>query len=115
MSLRTAMTSLSDDRESVRAVREVVACFSTHRGEPLGPERVARIVGFSRERTDPVLRALASALVINCDGDPSSFPCTFTPDSVLALEVERFLRQGDPDTERLQSNIDRFRRRTGRV
>lgn len=115
MSLRAAMASLSDDRESVRAVREVVACFSTHRGEPLGPERIARIVGFSRERTDPVLQALASALVINCDGDPSSFPCTFTPDSVLALEVERFLRQGDPGTARLQSSIDRFRRRTGRA
>jgi len=115
MSLRTAMASLSDDRESVRAVREVVTCFSTHRGEPLRPERIARIVSLPRERTDPVLRALANALVINCDGDPSSFPCTFTPDSVLELEVERFLRRGDPGTARLQSSVDRFRRRAGRA
>lgn len=115
MSLRAALTSLPDDRASMRAAREVVACFSAHRGETLGSERVARISGVSRERIDPVLRALAAALVINCDGDLSSPRCTFTPDSVLALEVERFLRKGDPGTARLHSSIDKFRRRNGRT
>lgn len=115
MSLRTALTSLPDDRESVRAVHEVVACFSSHRGEALGAERVARIVGLSRQRADSVLWALADALVIDCDGDPSSLPCTFAPDSVLALEVERFLREGDSGTARLQSSTGKFRQRYGRT
>ena len=115
MSLRTALTSLPDDRDSVRAAREVLACFSSHRGEALPPARVARIAGFARERSDPVLRALADALVIDCDGDPTSFPCTFAPDSVLALEVERFLRKGDPGTARLQSSTGKFRQRYGRT
>ena len=115
MSLRTALTSLPDDRDSVRTTREVVASFASHRGEPLDSGRIARIAGYPREHTDPVLQALASALVIDCDGDPSSFPCTYAPDLVLSLEVERFLRAGDPGTARLQSSTDRFRQRYGRT
>ena len=114
MSLRTALASLPDDRGTVHAVREVVACFAAHPREPMDARRVARATGLDLDRVEPVFRCLADAVVLDCDGDPSWQPCAFDPGPVLLLEVERFLRSASPDAARMHSNIGRFRSRYGR-
>jgi hypothetical protein len=105
---------MPDDRATVYAAREVIAAFMAHQREALGAERVAKMTGIERDRVEPVLRSLVKALVLDCDGDPALRPCTFDPDPVLMLEVERFLRAPDPDGTRMQSSIGRFRSRLGR-
>jgi len=113
VSLRTALAGLPDDRATTHATREVIACFAMHIGEPLPATRVSRSTGLDISRVEPVLAALAKSVVIDCDGDPSLGSCTFKPDAVLKLEVERYLRQGGSDTARMQSSIGKFRSRLG--
>lgn len=114
MSLRTALARLPDDRGTVHAAKEVVACFAMHAGEPMSAARISRSTGLDEARVVPVLKALARSVVIDCDGDPSLGACTFTPDTVLQLEVERYLRSGGSDTARVQASLGRFRSRLGR-
>jgi len=113
MSLRRALASLPDDRATVATAREVVAFFDAHPHEALEPERVSRATGMEHDRTDPVLKALSDAFVIDCDGDPRLMPSSYDPDTVLALEVRRFLRVKDSTTSRLQHSVDRYRGRFG--
>ncbi len=113
MGLRKALASLPDDRATVATVREVVAFFDAHAHEPIEPDRVSRAIAMSHDRTDPVLKALAESFVIDCDGDPRLAPSSYDPDTVLALEVRRFLRGKDGSTMRLQSGVDRYRGRFG--
>jgi hypothetical protein len=114
VSLRTALAALPDDRATVHAAREVLACFATHIGEPLPAARISRSTGLDESRVLPVLGALAKSVVIDCDGDPSRESCTFEPDAVLKLEVERYLRTGSSETARIQSSIGKFRSRLDR-
>jgi hypothetical protein len=114
VSLRTALASLPDDRGTVHAAHEIVACFAMHVGEPLSAIRIGRSAGLEVDRVVPVLAALATSVVIDCDGDPSLGSCTFEPDAVLKLEVERYLRSGGSDTARMQSSLGKFRARLGR-
>lgn len=114
MSLRTALAALSDDRGTVHAVHEVISCFAAHAGEPLPATRISRSTGLDVSRVIPVLTALAACAVIDCDGDPSAGSCTFEPDAVLKLEVERYLRTGSPGAAHLQSSLGKFRSRLGR-
>ena len=114
MSLRTALAELPDDRAAVHAAHEVLECFAMHVGEPLPAARISRSTGLDLSRVLPVLGALVKSVVIDCDGDPSFGSCTFEPDAVLKLEVERYLRQGGSETARMQSSIGRFRSRLGR-
>jgi hypothetical protein len=61
-----------------------------------------------------VLKALADGGVLHCDGDPRLAACSYDPDRILALEVERFLRVGGTTNVRLQSGVGRYRDRFGR-
>ena len=113
MSLRKALHALPDDRGSVHAAREVIACFATHVGEPLPAARVGRSTGLDVDRVVPVLEALARVARdrLRRQSEPGS--CTFKPDAVLQLEVERYLRSGSSDTARRQSSLGKFRSRLG--
>lgn len=114
MTLRRALATLSDDRDSVSAARDVVAYFDRHRGESLDPARIGPAIGMSGSRVEPVLKALASGLVISCDGDPLHDECTYSPDAVLNLEVRRFLKSSSGIDAGLQRRVDRFRGTYGR-
>ena len=114
MSLRTALSVLPDDRETSTAVREVVTFFQRHARTPLAPERVVRATGLPPIRTEPVLKALADEGVLHCDGDPRLVECSYDPDRILALEVDRFLRVAGATNVRLQSGVGRYRDRFGR-
>lgn len=114
MTLRRALARLSDDRDSVRAARDVVAYLDRHRGELLDPAKIGLAVGISGTRIEPVLAALFDGLVISCEGDPLHDRCTFAPDTVLSLEVRRFLKSSSGVDVGLQRRVDRFRGTYGR-
>ena len=114
MSLRTALASLPDDRATAHAVYEVLACFATHSDEPMTVARVSRATCLDLDRVVPVFEALAAARVVDCDGDPGSAACLFHPDTVLSLEISRYLRSGSPGSNRMQTNLGKYRSRLGR-
>lgn len=113
MGLRTTLALLPDDRATEVAVREVIAFFRAHAHEPVEPGRVARATGLGAERVEPVIEVLARGRVINCDGDPLVEPSWFDPDTMLAMEVRRFLRVSDSASTRVHAGVDRFRGRQG--
>jgi len=113
MSLRKALVLLPDDRGTAHALHEVLAFFNSHVDERIDAERVMHATGMPPARVEPILEVLAKTFVIDCDGDPRLKQCVFHPDSVLALEVSRYLRLGDHSSARLQSKVDRFRGRYG--
>lgn len=115
MSLRTTLTLLPDDRATERAVREVIAFFRAHAHEAVEPSRVARATGLSADRVDPVLQALAEGRVIDCDGDPLTKPSSFDPDTMLAMEVRRFLRSGEIASSRMHAGVNRYLGRQGHL
>jgi hypothetical protein len=104
---------LPDDRATVSAAREILAFFNAHAHEPISPDRLVRATGLPADRTEAVLGVLAGSFVLDCDGDPGLAPSSYDPDTVLALEVRRFLRVHEATNTRLQSDIDRFRGRHG--
>ena len=113
MGLRTTLTLLPDDRGTDAAVREVIAFFHAHAHEPVEPSRVIRATGLSAARVEPVLRALAKGRVIDCDGNPLEEPSFFDPDTMLALEIRRFLRAGESAASRVHAGVNRYRGRQG--
>ena len=113
MSLRTSLALLPDDRSTDATVREVIAFFRAHPHESVEVTRISRATGMPTERVDPVLRALASGRVIDCDGDPMIRPCSFDPDTMLALEIKRFLRTGGSASSRMHAGVDKYRGRQG--
>ena len=115
MSLRTTLTLLPDDRATDTAVREVIAFFRAHPHESVEPSRVARATGLSVDRVEPVLQALAKGRVIDCDGDPLTEPSSFDPDTMLAMEVRRFLRVSDSASSRMHVGVNRYLGRQGPV
>lgn len=112
VSLRKALAALPDDRGTRFAASGVVEFLEAHRGERFDLRGVTRGTGLDSVRVEPILRALAEAFVIDCDGDPRSTSCRYEPDSVLSLEVRHFLRSrgGGADAE-LRRGVDRFRDR----
>lgn len=113
MGLRTTLALLPDDRATDSAVREVIAFFRAHAHEPVEASRVARATGLSSQRVDPVIGALVKGRVLDCDGDPLMEPSRFDPDTMLAMEVRRFLRDRDSASTRAHAGVDRFRGRQG--
>ena len=113
MGLRTTLALLPDDRATEVAVREVIAFYRAHAHESVDAHRVARATGLSAQRVDPVLQALAKGRVIDCDGDPLMAPSSYDPDTMLAMEVRRFLRVSDGTSTRIQAGVDRYRGRQG--
>jgi len=113
VSLRTSLALLPDDRATGTAVREVITFFRAHAHEPVSPARVSRATGLAPERVEPVLEALAKGLVIDCDGDPLKEPSSFDPDTMLALEIRRYLRVGDNAHSRVNAGVIRYRGRQG--
>lgn len=97
------------------ALREVLAFLSAHVGESIDVQRVGHATGLSGARVAPVLEALTDARVVDCDGDSREGAVVFDPDTVVRLEVRRFLKSGGEPERRLQRGTDRFRDRFGRT
>ena len=110
MTLRRALAALPDDRDTRAAARQVMDLLNRHRREEFDAVRVERATGLSPMRVEPVLTALATAFVIDCDGDPRLDGFHYIPDGVLDVEVRQFLRGGGASAD-LQRRVDRFRGR----
>lgn len=113
MSLRRALSALPDDRDTVTATREVIAFFDRHRSAGLDARRVSQATGLSSHTVGIVLAALADAIVIDCDGDPRTAECSYAPDSVLEIEVRRFLKTAAEVESVRRHQVGRFRNRYG--
>lgn len=114
MSLRRALAALPDDVESRAAVRGVLGFLEGHVGEPLDAERVRKSTGVSAVQLEAVLKAMQAVEVVDCDGDSRVDSFVYAPDSVLQLEVRRFVRSAGNAEQLLQRGVDRFRGRFGR-
>lgn len=113
MSLKTALASLPDDRETAACTREVIGYLAEHYDQPVTAARIARVVGMDKHRVETVMRALAAGYVVDCGGDPEVASCVFKPDSLTSMEVNRFMRSAVSSSARLQRDVDRFRGRYG--
>ncbi len=114
MSLKRALAALPDDRDSIRATREVVSYLDRHRGELVDAARISGAVGLADARVEPVLGALQEGYVIECDGDARHDRCSYLPDAVLNLEVRHFLQASSDVDAGLKRRVDRFRGTFGR-
>lgn len=113
MSLRRALSSLPDDRETARVVREVVRFLDAHARESVSVDRIVRATGIEGRAVSGVLSELERAHVVDCTGAPDAASCVFAPDSVLEVEVRTFLRSSAFAGSGMQRKVDRFRGRFG--
>ncbi len=111
MSLRRALEGIRSDRETVTTLREVLAMIRHHSGEPLLPADIARAVGRDAEIVAPLLEVLAAAFVL--DFDSASGRYIYSQDTLLDVEIDRYVRRTDEFSGRAQNNLERFRRRYG--
>jgi hypothetical protein len=109
LSLRTALATLPDDRETRHAVAEILAYFTERDGEAIEAERVVRVTGRSKSRVQEVLSALATGVVLDSLGNPPAY--RYHHDSITDLEVTRLLRTTHTHAPRLQGSVDKFRSR----
>ncbi len=112
MSLRKAIESLPDDRATVLATRQVIAFFNAHPNEWANSARIARATGVDETHVAVVLQVMAEQFVLDCGGS-NGRECRYAPDSLLAIEVRRYLQSSAVSGARLQRDVDRFRGRFG--
>jgi hypothetical protein len=109
MSLRRALDRLPHDRATEGAARELLTLFRRRHGEwiPLSelliegsyPEGVGRTV----------LDTLVSSTVLEFRGGPPRY--RYETDSLVELEIDRYLRRADRHSGMVQDNVARFRQR----
>jgi hypothetical protein len=112
VSLRKALATLPDDREAVSATREILAFFASHADEYVSTERVARATRVSPHRVELILGTLVDTFVLDCGGSGER-EYRYAPDSLLALEMKRYLQTSAVPNSSLQRGTDRFRSRYG--
>lgn len=113
MSLRRALMSLPDDRTTLGNLRRILGYLDLHRVERLDCEEVARRSQLPEAKVHTLVDALAAARVVDFDVESGHRWCRFDPDSVLELEVQRFLRSQSGAEAQLQRGVGRFRDRYG--
>jgi hypothetical protein len=112
VSLRRALAALPDDRATLAAAREMLRFFSAHANEYVDEERVVRATRVTPTQAERILKVLTEAHVIDCGGSgPSEH--RYAPDTLLALEMKRYLQAGSAPSSSLQQGTDRFRSRYG--
>ena len=112
MSLRKALAALPDDRATISAAREVLRFFSTHPDEFVDDERVVRATRVTHTQAGLILKVLADARVLDCGGS-GGLDHRYAPDTLLALEMKRYLQLGSTPSSTRQQSTDRFRSRYG--
>lgn len=112
MSLGKALESLPGDRATQAAVREVLLALGRHVGEALPAARVADAAGISAESAATILEVLCEGRVVRRGDDSGRY--VYSPDRVVSLDVDTFVRRVGSRTGMLQDNLGRFRERYGR-
>ena len=112
MSLRKALAALPEDRATTSATREVLRFFDTHPNQYVDESRVVRATQATAARVELILHALTDAHVLDCGGSGGQ-ERRYAPDTLLALEMKRYLQSGATPSTSLQRSTDRFRSRYG--
>ncbi|MCE5204409.1 MAG: hypothetical protein ABFC80_03405 [Coriobacteriales bacterium] len=110
MSLARALAALPSDGEVEATVEDVVVLFSHHPGEWIDAHDVAKRVARPVVQTEPVLKALAQAFVLDFDGSSSY---RYQYDIGVSVEIEQFLHRARAQKNHVQNNVARFRERYG--
>lgn len=111
MSLARAITALTPDREIETGLRDVLRFLTEHENQWFESGRLASVTSLSGPRLDTVLGGLARSFVLDFHDDP---PCyRYHPDTLLDIEVSRFLRRTDSRDGMMRGNLERFRSRYG--
>lgn len=114
MTLKRALGTLPDDRETIRVAREVVAYLERHRGRALDGTAIATATGLPSPKVHDVLFALRLGHVVQCDAGGHGELFRYEPDTALELEVRRFLASSGTIDAGLRRRVDRFRGTFGR-
>ncbi len=111
MGLSTAMNLLGDDRQTKSSTREVLGVMTDTSGRWFTPREIEQRTLLDHETVSCVLQALAMGRVL--DFEPASGSYRYQQDTVLDLEVRRFVRHVDDYERAHRTNVDRFRQRYG--
>lgn len=103
------MALLPSDRSTEDAVRDILEIARVHTGEWLGASEVARRLQRPEESVRVILSRLAEGRVLNRDGDRFRYDS----ETLLDLDVERFMRRSQQHTQFQQNNLAKFRDRFG--
>ncbi|MDH4139708.1 MAG: hypothetical protein OEV43_03970 [Coriobacteriia bacterium] len=111
MSLKRALESLPADRETSSTVRDILTMFRRHPDAWMSCRHVANIVDRSVETSRGILAVLAESGVLDFDSAESKY--RYEQDTLLNIEIDRFVRRVDSHAGAVQSNVERFRQRYG--
>lgn len=109
MSLRKALDRLPGDLATENAVREVLQLLRIRTGEPLSVAEIARRLERPEGSVAVILLELADAFVLHRDSLSYSYVC----DSVVEMDVDRFMRRAESHSTFVQTNVAKFRDRYG--
>jgi hypothetical protein len=111
LGLAQAMSLIADDRHMESVTREVLSVFTGSPDRWLTTAEVARRCLHDAETVGRVLTALAAGCVL--DFEAASGGYRYHQDTVLDLEIRRFIRRADGHERLVRTNVDRFRQRYG--
>jgi DNA-binding IclR family transcriptional regulator len=109
MSLKRALEKIPDDRTSETAAKDILRLFRHHPDESLSVNDVARRSGLNESTVGMILCVLADSYVLSADADRY----LYHRDTIVDMEIERFLRRAETHNEFVQSNVAKFRERYG--
>ncbi len=111
MGLAAAMSLIGDDRSTTSTMRDVLSGLTAAPGRWFTEAEIMRRSLYDRDAVAAVLQALVAGRVL--DFEPASSSYRYNQDTVLDLEVRRFLRHADGNERAVRTNVDRFRQRYG--
>lgn len=109
MSLRKALEGLPHDRVAEAATRDVISLFTRRPGEWLAEAEVERVIASSADIVERVLAVLTDSLVLDSRDGPLMY--RYRPETLIELEVDRYLRRVSVHDDVVRSNVARFRER----
>lgn len=107
MSLRRALEELPHDRMLESVAREVLGLFQRNPKSWLTPDQVKSRIPHPAN-ADRILTLMAESYVLDFEDAPPRY--RLVDDTLLSIEVDRFLRQAERHEHRIQTNVARFRR-----
>ena len=110
-SLRGALESLSPDRATETAVREILSLMRRRMGETFTARKLSSTLELDHLLVEKVLEALSDGFVLDSDDDSPGY--VYRGDRLLELEIDRFMRRADSHAGLLQTNVEKFRHRYG--
>jgi hypothetical protein len=105
------MSLIADDRQTQSATREVLDVMTASPERWFTAAEVSRRCLIDSDTVHGVLTALAAGRVL--DFEPASGSYRYRKDTVLDLEVRRFIRSANGHERLVRTNVDRFRQRYG--